>query len=498
VSGARRAGAAALHPSEVAARLEAAGLLVSTPAADPLLEGVVDDSRQVAAGDLFCAWAGTSCDAHDFCGQAERAGAAALLVETAQPSLSLPQIVVKDGRRGAAIAAAALYGDPQDELRIAGITGTNGKTTSVWILRHVLGGSWPAASIGTLGAILEDGSPLPDSEALTTPGPVELARTLRLLVDRGVGALAMEVSSHALAQGRVHSLRFDAAVFTNLSRDHLDFHGTLEAYRDAKLIFATLLREDGWAVYNADDPAWHVLATRVGRGLSFGTLETAEVRATNVQLDAHGARFDLVTAACRLEATLPLPGLFNVHNALGAAAAALALGMTPGVVVERLATVPQVPGRLERIAEAPCAVLRDYAHTPDALERVLAALRPLTAGRVIVVFGAGGDRDRGKRPLMGAVADAHADLAIVTSDNPRTEDPDAIIDEIEAGMVAGGHVRIADRRDAIAEALRAAGSDDVILLAGKGHETYQIIGTRKLPFDERQVVAELLGGEAHT
>jgi UDP-N-acetylmuramoyl-L-alanyl-D-glutamate--2,6-diaminopimelate ligase len=494
-----RAGIRPLRLVDVVARLERFGLLTPAPAAaappaDVELRGVSDDSRAVEPGDLFCAWAGTAADSHAYVPAAAQAGAAAALVERAVTGAGLPQVMVRDGRRAAAGAAAALYGDPQDELLITGVTGTNGKTTTVWILRHVLGTQRPTASLGTLGVILEDGSPLAGTESLTTPGPVELARTLRMLVERGVEALAMEVSSHALAQGRVHALRFAAAVFTNLTRDHLDFHGDVEAYRAAKLSLVTFVRSDGWVVWNADDPAWHGIDANAPNALSFGTAEDAEVRAVNIELDGAGARFALTTAAGATPTSIPLPGSFNVQNALGAAAAAIAVGFTPDEAAAALATVPQVAGRLELIANAPCPVLRDYAHTPDALERVLRALRPLASGRLILVFGAGGDRDRGKRPLMGAVAEAGADVPIVTSDNPRTEDPDAIIDDITAGMTAGRHVRITDRRAAIAEALRSATRDDIVLLAGKGHETYQVIGAEKTEFDERAIVRELTDG----
>ena len=512
--------------SAVARRLEAASLLVETAAdasgvasaaarpptargaasaeratsnaaspTDPTLTGVSDDSRTTRQGDLFCAWTGTTADGHAYVGAAARAGAAAAVVERRVDAV-LPQLVVRDGRRAAAIGADVVYGEPSRALRLVGVTGTNGKTTTVWILRHLLGARWPAASIGTLGAILEDGSVLPGSENLTTPGPVQLARTLRLFVDRGVQALAMETSSHALHQGRIHALRFDAAVFTNLSRDHLDYHGTLEAYLAAKVTLLDLLREDGCAVVNADDAAWTDVAARARRRLRFGRAGDADVRASDVELGADGATFVLSYTRRAVQVTLPLLADFNVSNALGAAAAVLALGYGLDEVAALLATVPQVPGRLERIADTPCPVLRDYAHTPDALERALRSLRPLTSGRLIVVFGAGGDRDRGKRPLMGAAAEANADVAIVTSDNPRTEDPDAIIDEIVAGMDVARVVREPDRRRAIARALEIANAEDVVLLAGKGHETYQVVGTATRPFDERLIVRDLLSGAA--
>jgi UDP-N-acetylmuramoyl-L-alanyl-D-glutamate--2,6-diaminopimelate ligase len=477
--------------SELAARLRDAQLLVAEASADVALNGIADDSRRIAQGDLFCAWSGTSSDGHSYVAVAERAGAAAALVERRVVGASLPQLTVTDGRRAAAVAASIFFGEPEQSLRLVGVTGTNGKTTSVWMIRHMLSQLEPTASLGTLGALLEDGSLLPDSEALTTPGPVDLARTLQLLVARGVKAVAMEVSSHALAQGRVHALRFDAALFTNLTRDHLDYHGTIEAYRDAKRSLVALLRPDGCAVINADDEAWRGLAAQAPRTITFATRRHADIRALDVTLNAEGARFQLSTPQGTYPAQVPLLGEFNIENALGAAATCISLGFTPAEAVAALATIPQVPGRLERIADNPCPVLRDYAHTPDALERVLSTLRPLAKGKLYVVFGAGGDRDRGKRPLMGKVASELADVAIVTSDNPRTEDPDEIIDEIEAGM-KGSRTRITDRRAAIRHALDHARKDDLVLLAGKGHETYQIIGTEKQSFDERVIVQQML------
>ncbi|HEX6306746.1 MAG TPA: UDP-N-acetylmuramoyl-L-alanyl-D-glutamate--2,6-diaminopimelate ligase [Longimicrobiales bacterium] len=481
--------------THLARSLREAGLLVEAAAEDATVTGVSDDSRAIDRGDLFCAWSGSESDAHAYVPAVARAGAAAALVERRVADAALPQIRVSDGRRAAAVAASVFYGEPERSLRIAGVTGTNGKTTSVWVLRHMLSQREPTASLGTLGAILDDGSTLSGSESLTTPGPVQLARTLRLLVDRGVRMLAMEVSSHALQQGRVHALRFDVAVFTNLSRDHLDYHGTIETYLGAKRSLVQLLKSGGCAVVNADDIAWRGLAQEAPESLTFGLINPADVTGIDIELRADGSRFVLHTPDGSAATALPLIGRFNVENVLGAAAACLSLGFTVRETAASMVTIPQVPGRLERISAVPCTVLRDYAHTPDALERVLTTLRPLTTGRLITVFGAGGDRDRGKRPEMGAIAEQHSDIAIVTSDNPRTEDPDAIIDEIEAGM-ARSHVRLTDRRSAIEHALRTARADDVILLAGKGHETYQVIGREKRSFDERAIVADLLRGAA--
>jgi UDP-N-acetylmuramoyl-L-alanyl-D-glutamate--2,6-diaminopimelate ligase len=480
----------------VARRLREAGLLVAPAATNALLAGVADDSRSVRPGDLFCAWQGTTVDGHEFVVAAAGAGAAAALVERPVAGVDIPQIVVKDGRSAAAIGATIVYGDPQERLRFAGCTGTNGKTTTVWILRHLLAARYRAASIGTLGVVMEDGRPLEGSETLTTPGPVELARVLRQLADRGVEAVAMEVSSHALDQKRVSAIAFDVAVFTNLSRDHLDYHTTLERYLEAKLILADRLRPDGTAAVNAKDPAWNGVAARARHVLRFAIEADADVRAMNLRSGDHGTTFVCEYRGHQTAALVPLLGQFNVENALGAVTACLALGFDLDEAVERLSSVPQVPGRLERLVDTPYLVLRDYAHTPDALERSLRTLRPITGGRLIVVFGAGGDRDRGKRPLMGAVASANADVVIVTSDNPRTEDPDAIIDEIVTAIPARGYVRESDRRTAIALALDKARPGDVVLLAGKGHETYQVLGREKVAFDERHIVGECMARHA--
>ena len=494
--------ATGLTLSAVAARLRDAGLLIDAPAdASPVVTGAADDSRRIARGDLYCAWAGTTADAHTYVTAAERAGAVAALVERAVPESALPQVVVRDGRRAAAIAALGIYGDPQARLAMVGVTGTNGKTTTVGLLRHLLSERYRAASIGTLGVIRADGSVLPGSEALTTPGPVDLARVLAGLVADGVQAVAMETSSHALHQGRVAGLRFDAGVFTNLTRDHIDYHGTDEAYFEAKASLIELLKSNGAAVLNAEDAAWRRLGARAPRTVWFrvdgeSVVAADEVRAIDVEYSAAGARFVLVAGAKQAPAALPLLGAFNVQNALGAAAACIALGFDVEKVAARLESAPQVPGRLERIATRPCVVIADYAHTPDALERVLATLRPLTRGRLIVVFGAGGDRDAGKRPLMGAVAERYADVPIVTSDNPRTEDPEKIIAEIRAGM-AEDALQITDRRAAIGAALEMARPADVVLLAGKGHETYQILSTGKIDFDERVVVREWLANQSN-
>jgi UDP-N-acetylmuramoyl-L-alanyl-D-glutamate--2,6-diaminopimelate ligase len=392
----------------------------------------------------------------------------------------------------AAVAAAAIYGEPARARQRAAVPGTNGKTTTVGLLRHLLDlPNEPSASIGTLGVLVGSaGEPVPGGGGLTTPGPVELQRLLRMLVGRGVRRVAMEVSSHSLDQRRVEGAAFDVAVFTNLTRDHLDYHGTLEAYLAAKAQLVNYLGPAGTAVINADDAAWDALAP-TARRLRFSTAGApAEVRAEAVRFGPRGSAWTLVTPDGSAPVALPMIGDFNVANAVAAAAAAHALGMPTADIARRLDEAPQVPGRLEILQEGP-TVLRDYSHTPDSIERALRAVRPFATRRLIVVFGAGGDRDRGKRPLMGAAAEANADLAFLTSDNPRTEDPERILDDIEAGMTMRNHRRVEDRREAIGQALAAAAPDDVIVLAGKGHETYQIRGTTSHPFDERAIVAEL-------
>ncbi len=476
---------------EIVAALERGGVLVGTPDLHtwPEITGLTADSRRVEPGMLYCAVRGSVQDGHQFVAAARERGAVAALVEREQP-VELPQVLVRDGRRAAAVAAETWFGRPAAQLDLVGVTGTSGKTTSVLLARHVLSALEPMGSIGTLGAFDPGGAPVP-SEAgnLTTPGPIDLQATLAALVARGARGAAMEVSSHSLDQGRVDGLVFRAAIFTNLTREHLDYHSTLEAYFKAKAKLATYLSPAGLEVVNADDPAWQRLPRR-HRRVTFGE-RGGDVTARQVVVDGSGARFELITPTGNAAARLPLLGRFNVANALGVAACAWGMGVPVETIADRLATAPQVPGRLERIAERPCTILRDYSHKPDALERALESVRPLTQGRLILVFGAGGDRDRGKRAPMGEIAVRLADVAIVTSDNPRTEDPERILDEVESGMQAKPHQRRSDRREAIALALQLARPGDTILLAGKGHETYQIIGKEKQPFDERAIVREL-------
>jgi UDP-N-acetylmuramoyl-L-alanyl-D-glutamate--2,6-diaminopimelate ligase len=484
---------------KIVGALARAGLLSESADGSPMpqITGLTADARRLQPGMLYCAVHGAVQDGHKFVADAAARGAAAALVESRQP-VSIPQVLVRNGRRAAAVAAEAWYDRPAARLQLIGVTGTNGKTTSVILTRHVLGALWPMGAIGTLGCFDPAGA-MVESEAgnLTTPGPIDLQATLAALLDRGAAGVAMEVSSHSLDQGRVDGLVFRAAIFTNLTRDHLDYHETFEAYFAAKAKLVGYLADAGLAVINADDAAWARLP-RTPRRITFGVgangrTPRPDVSARDIHIDASGARFQLVTSEGTHPVALPLLGRFNVANALGVAACAVGLEVPTPIVAERLSSAPQVPGRMERIAVDPCVVLRDYAHTPDALERALETIREVTpaGGRVIVVFGAGGDRDRGKRAPMGEIAVRLADVALATSDNPRTEDPERILDDVEAGMTGKSHYRIVDRRAAIGQALDLARQGDTILLAGKGHETYQIIGTTKEPFDEREVVRAL-------
>lgn len=480
--------------SAVLDELRRADLLVSAPpkAPDPTAIGV--DSRTMRPGMLYLALRGSQADGHRFVSDAVTRGAASVLVEAPQ-GISVPEIVVRDSHRAALVLGSSWYGHPARDLSLIGVTGTNGKTTTTGLIRHLFNAGETAGSIGTLGAFDGRGDAI-DSTAgsLTTPGAVDLQATLAAMVSHGVTHVAMEASSHSLDQRRLDGLTFAAGVFTNLTRDHLDYHGTMEAYLASKLRLSSLLGSGGLEVVNLDEDIWRVMPSRPAR-LTFGAHPAADVRASEIVLDATGSRFQLSGRFGCANVSLPLLGDFNVANALAAAATALGLGRPLSHVVERLDAAPQVPGRMERISDVPCIVLRDYAHTPDALERALTSLRPLTRGRLIVVFGCGGDRDRGKRPLMGRIAVEHSDVAIATSDNPRTEDPDAIIDDIEQGIGGLPHLRITDRLAAIHSALDQARAGDTVLLAGKGHETYQIIGTEKFPFDEREIVQAAVRGK---
>ena len=461
----------------------------------PTVTGLSHDSRRVRPGDWFFALAGQHADGARFAAAALAAGAGAVVTQAATGQT--PEVVVKDARRSMARAAARFYGDPSLALRAVGITGTNGKTTVSFLLRAVLEAhGWATGLVGTVGAFFPEGRA---TTGFTTPESVELQALLAQMIERGAKACVLEVSSHGLALERTFGLAFDVTAFTNLTHDHLDFHGTVENYLDAKLMLfdgrnGAAGAKPTVAVIHAGDPhAARVIeaAKRGGQRVkTFAVHGPADVTAENVVSDARGSRFTVVEAGERHEVRLRLPGLFNVENALCAWTIAGALGVSPGTRAKSLGAVAGVPGRLETVDQGqPFAVYVDYAHTPDALARLLETVRPLTAGRVILAFGAGGDRDHSKRPEMGEVAARLADTVVLTSDNPRSEPPLAILSEIKSGMPAGSRAQVEvepDRRQAIARAIAAARSGDMVVLAGKGHETTQTAHGVSLPFDDRE------------
>jgi UDP-N-acetylmuramoyl-L-alanyl-D-glutamate--2,6-diaminopimelate ligase len=469
----------------------------------PAVTGIAYDSRRVAPGELFVAVPGLKHDGRRFIPDALERGAAVVVSEGRDPleGREVGRILVPSAREALARLAAAYFRHPSRALTLVGITGTNGKTTTSFLAEALLRARGHGTGvIGTIEYRVGDEA-IPAGQ--TTPEAVELQSLLDRMVTAGVTGVAMEVSSHALALRRVDGTEFDVAVFTNLTQDHLDFHGTLEDYQRAKarlfLLLAAGSKPTRWAVLNQDDPAAAAMVRGLDlRVLTFGLAAPADVRPRAFDAGLDGIRMEVGTPAGPVRIASPLVGEHNVMNLLGAVGIGLALGMAPALVARALAGVATVPGRFERVeAGQPFLAVVDYAHTPDALERVLATARKLVAagGRLGVVFGCGGDRDRGKRPLMGAIAARLADRAWVTSDNPRSERPGAIIEDILAGMPAPGldrHATMPDRKAAIRAALGWARPGDVVVIAGKGHETYQIIGSDVLPFDDRAVARAAL------
>ncbi len=472
---------------------------------DADVTGIATDSRSLKAGDCFVAIQGHAADGHAFVAEAVRKGASALVVEHAIEG-SIPAVVVRDSALAAAFMAKRFFGDPASRLRLAGITGTNGKTSSAFLLRSIMNiAHGPCGIIGTIG--------YGDSDELasgrnTTPGAVDLYRVMAGFLERGCRSTVMEVSSHAAEQGRIAGLEFDVGAFTNVTRDHLDYHGTFERYIEAKEAFVRSLAESGRKkptgtfVYNIDDPEVARVAKRfAGPGLSFGLSPSADVRAEGLTANLKGTSFDLITESGRGHLDLRLLGKISVYNALTAAACAHALGVGVDHIKAGLENVAQVPGRFQvvSIGRGPTAVV-DYAHTPDALEKLLNFCRELGPRAIVTVFGCGGDRDRGKRPMMGGIAARLSDVVFVTDDNPRTEDPDGIVKEILDGI--GGSeasVRVVrDRRSAIREAIGAAGEGDIVVIAGKGHENEQICRDGRVPFNDALEAEEALRGrEVH-
>jgi UDP-N-acetylmuramoyl-L-alanyl-D-glutamate--2,6-diaminopimelate ligase len=468
------------------------GTLADAGVSDVAVTGVAYRSDRVNEGDAFFCVRGFAHDGHDYAADAARRGARALVVE--RPVLvDLPQLVVADTRRALARAADAYYGHPSRHMDVVAITGTNGKTTSTYLVDSILRADGRKTGlIGTVETRIGTAR-LPSSR--TTPESADLHELLARMRDEGVDSCVMEVSSHAIDLHRVDSTRFAAVAFTNLTQDHLDFHHTLEEYFSVKKrLFSDF--EVGARVVNVDDPFGKGIRSEHPDSIAVGTDAEASVRASNVRLDAEGASFMLETPAGECPIRLPLAGAYNVSNALIAAGCALGLGIGLEAIREGLESAPQVPGRLERVeCGQPFSVVVDYAHTPDSLEKALAAVKDVCSGRVIVVFGCGGDRDPEKRPLMGRAAARGADHVIVTSDNPRSEDPVGIILQVRDGVGDGpatSEVEV-DRRTAIERAISMARAGDTVLIAGKGHEDYQIFADRTIHFDDREVAREVLG-----
>lgn len=473
------------------ALLESAG--IPTVLANPEISSLCHDSRRATAGSLFFALPGQKSDGAEFVGQAVANGAVAVAASAPVPNAICPVVQVTDARAAMADIAAAFHGHPDRSLKCAGVTGTNGKTTTAFLIRHILdSSSLPCGLIGTVKYVVgREEMPAPR----TTPESLDLQEMLARMRDSGGKAVAMEVSSHALVQHRIRGIEFDAAVFTNLTQDHLDFHGTMERYFDAKtLLFEALAsqtQKKGRAIINVDDRSGRLLSEKFAkrtRVLTYGRGVGTDFRASAIRFDATGATFQLDAKKKSFLVRMPLIGLFNIYNALGAIAAAAACGVELRAAIAALAHAPQVPGRLERVAaKRNFHVYVDYAHTDDALRNVLRTLRELKPARLITVFGCGGNRDRAKRPLMAAAAEEFSDWTVLTSDNPRNEDPGEILRDVESGMRGSRYDTITDREAAIRHAIQLAQSGDIVLIAGKGHENYQEFSDRKIPFDDVSV-----------
>lgn len=470
---------------------------------DVLVNAITDDSRSVKPGSLFVAVKGEQTDGHRFIPAAMEAGMAALVAQEPVSVTSLPFARVSDSRKALGLLGSRFYGDPSARLRVIGVTGTNGKTTTTYVCKALLEGL--GRQVGLIGTVAYQVGKETLPAAHTTPGAIELQQLLVKMVIAGCTTAVMEVSSHALAQDRTVGCEYDVGVFSNLTQDHLDFHRTMEDYFQAKLRLFTGLtgtsKPNKRAIVNIDDPA----GIRI-RDLCPAPVWTYAVRAKadlypeHVRLSLEGTTFNAVTPAGSFLVESHLVGEHNVYNLLAAIGVALHEGATLDQIRRAITQVTNVPGRFERVlAGQPFTVVVDYAHTEDALVRLLTAAQALKTGRIITVFGCGGDRDRGKRPRMGGAAVRYSDVVILTSDNPRTEDPLAILEEVEAGVTEALRQRpdvryrkVADRRKAIAVAVREARPGDMVLIAGKGHEDYQIIGTKKFPFDDREAAREAI------
>lgn len=466
---------------------------------DREVDGIFYDSRRVQKNGLYVAVRGAHFDGHKFTEQAIERGASAIVVERPESHSRATSLVVADSRVALADLAFTFYQKPALRLKMAGVTGTNGKTTTTFLIKHICENA--GLRSGLIGTVRYEIGERILPATRTTPESLDLQELLAQMTGAGCKAAVMEVSSHALAQERTRGLEWDVAVFTNLTQDHLDFHETMANYFEAKARLFTGLtsqpnKKEAKAVINIDDPHGEKLIARLGRDIpviTYGMSARADFRASNYRAEFSGTSFQLDARGKIYLVRVPLIGRFNVSNAMAALAAANSLGVSLREAVLSLAKSPQVPGRLESVrAKRQFQVFVDYAHTPDALLNVLKTLRELNPRRLIVVFGAGGDRDQQKRPLMGRAADQNADYSIITSDNPRKEDPLAIIDDVKKGVRSTNFETVPDRAEAIARAIALAQPRDIILIAGKGHETYQEFADHTIPFDDRQTALRAL------
>ena len=464
---------------------------------DATVTGLAYDSRRVASGDLFCCWPGENVDGHDFASDAIRSGAGSLLVERFLP-VNVPQARVSGVHAVLGPLAAAFFGRPSDELTIAAVTGTNGKTTTTYLFEAIARAA--GRPVGVIGNVSRRYAGITEEAGRNTPEATDLNALFRRMLDAKTELAIIEATSDGLAAGRLRGTRIATAAFTNLTQDHLNTHGSIQAYFEAKALLFT----DGYterAVINIDDPYGRALVDRVEGSLRVTTYgsERGDIHCSSARLTVSGTDVDVITPVGDASLRTHLVGPYNVSNAMCAIGLALDVGLTLDDAVLGIESLASVPGRLERVDSGqPFLALVDYAHTPDALEKALGAVRMLASGRVIVVFGCGGDRDRAKRPQMGEIATRLADLTFITSDNPRSEHPDAIVAEIAAGATGGGaYETIAERREAIAAAIEHAREGDVVLVAGKGHEQGQQFADRTVPFDDVTAVREALEDFAH-
>ena len=461
---------------------------------DVLISGIEHDSRKVTTKNLFVCMEGAHVDGHNFIPQAMERGAVAVLTtrKNFEPPKNISAVIVPDMLNALAVIVPYFYDYPARKMRVIGITGTNGKTTTTYLLREIFTcAGYKVGLIGTIQNLIgEEKFPVRN----TTPNVIDLQKFLVEMVEKKVDVVVMEVSSHALAENRVAGVEFDTAIFTNLTQDHLDFHGTMENYLRAKSKLFDMVSRRGrkqnkTAIINVDDAAsGEILKHCLCKTITYGLKDSADIRATELNIRADGMEMQ-----CVMPLRLHLTGIFNVYNVLAATGAALAENISPEVIKRALENFKSVPGRFERIfADVPFEVIVDYAHTPDGVKNVLETAAQIATGKIITVIGCGGDRDHKKRPIMGKIAAEFSNVVIATSDNPRTEDPEKILDDLEGGIGDKNHERIVDRRAAIFRAIELANAGDIVLILGKGHENYQILNTGKIHFDDREIAQEAI------